>query len=76
MRKSQKFSPFFMQLCLFSINLYYSDSTFGRAARLCCALEDHRRPVTSHCPTAMDITGKERLGKKKKEEEGQKRKDV
>ena len=39
-RKLQRFSPFSMQFCLFSINLYYSDSSFCRAARLCRALED------------------------------------
>ena len=30
MRKSQRFSPFFMQFCLFNINLYYSNSFFCR----------------------------------------------
>ena len=42
-----------MQFCLFSINLYYSNNSFCRAARLCRALEDQWRPDTSHCPTAM-----------------------
>ena len=55
MKKGQRFSPFSTQFCLFSINLYYSDSSFCRAARLCCALEDQWRPATSHCPTAMAI---------------------
>ena len=56
MRKLQRFSPFSMQFCLFSINLYYSDSSFCRAARLCRALEDQWRPDTSHCPTAMLVS--------------------
>ena len=56
MRKLQRFSPFSMQFYLFSINLYYSDDTFCRAARLCRALEDHWRPDTSHCPTAVTAT--------------------
>ena len=50
-----RFSPFSMQFCLFSINLYYSDSSLCRAAKLCRALEDQWRPDTSHCPTAMNI---------------------
>ena len=53
MRKLQKSSPFSMQFCLFSINLYYSDYSFCRAVRLCRALEDYWRPDTSHCPTPM-----------------------
>ena len=58
MRKLQRFSLFSMQFCLFSINSYYSDSSFCRAASLCRALEDQWRPATSHCPTAMVILNK------------------
>ena len=56
MRKLQRFCPFSIQFCLFSINIYYSDNSYCRSARLCRALEEHWRPDTSHCPTAMTIT--------------------
>ena len=40
-RKLQRFSLFSMHFCLFCVNLYYAESSFRHAARLCCALEDH-----------------------------------
>ena len=50
-----------MHFCLFGIKLYYSNSFFCRVARLCRALEDHWRPDTSHCPTAMTVNREKNL---------------
>ena len=55
-RKLHGFSLISMRFCLFSINLYHSDSSFCCTARLCRTLEDHWRPASSHFPTSMPFT--------------------
>ena len=40
-KELKRLSLFSMRFCLFSVNLYYLDSSFCRAARLCRALKDH-----------------------------------
>ena len=53
--KLQRICVFSMHFSLFRVILCSSDSSFCRAARLCRALEDRWRPVTSHWPTAMTM---------------------